>query len=1734
MKIKSKTLAKTSLIAVLLMVVSTVAYAMTMISWPNELIGFEEYNPVYTTYVEPGTDLESASLPESVRGIVSIPDEMDVTTFTQVEPTVDSSTGTEYYDYYDYGYVRATDATEKYANDELVIYTVFYNSDSEDDVGYRVYGYLEGSATVWFTCDADGTITGAILDVPVEWSGEYDSETYGEYTFTASITEDSEYTYNGEMPTSLVVVYDWDSIDCSHDGDCDCYSTTETIASTHTEVDTTEMASYSVLSGSMDEVSAISEITEDEYGISTMAETTGYSVNSYSDIFGTDSKYGYGVNGLSADSGIIMANLISTYVTSSISTSGNDKTDQATGDWIDYLNTVWYNIVGGITTSTDDVGDATTVWTSKVTWIDTTVDGFDGTFVGGKWYGTGEGTGSSDFLFESTQQVVNGTNENAFYSDSENEWYIYTGEQLLYALLHYSSGDTIIFQNDIDLNGQYYCWPDIELTKDLTIDGGGYTIYNLGAFIDYSDAEYEYSSTYTNDEGVDVTTYGVDTRSGFISFVYGNYEVYDLNFDTGKLYADTEYASPNGVTVSSVNLSLFGIEGGANVDFDNIDIENYLVCSNAAAVSVFVSVGLAADWSTTTGYTTGITSYEESDSLSDYITMDTYDFRVAANNCSVSDSYIYGTDHVGSMGSYTCMSFTNCYAVGNTLVGTGYHSGAFVSCLNNAGYFESCFAADNYLYSASQSGGFVGYSGDSADYVNCYASGIVEGYTYIGGFVGATRVGHDYVSATETINSDGTTSYSYAYSSRNYSTFTNCYSTTLVGMRTETNNSGGFVGLVAYMENYNPTTAAVFDSCYAAGEVGSTQTVTDSNENYVGGFVGYDQTYGNDDTSFTTSLITSYINCYYDKQTTAMREWVSGRYHSNDDDNIYDIDIIGVLTSDSDKYGTGLISEPAEVHTAEDAEDPEFGFIGFTNDDDWVYTTEEHYPELTVFANASSDTWGENVALVQAYSLASTATVILDTWDYGYTWDEDGIRSDTKELYYGTYTSEDDEGYDGLDDHIADRYTYDTVREVVSNATITHSASFDEMVEGGIKTQSYMYYSEYMLLYDDSKNVIGYTDEYGEEHTDKTKEELIEDGIIVETKYNGVQAFDLDNNTDTLTVDAPGIDWYDITESVGAEVGSRPIRLISFMNVDAGDDQVLSATDIYDHRDDAYFTMVDTIKENMIVALDSDETWSTSVMQIYPEDNEAFHAVSTESTNFTASDSAWINTEIWRAYIVGEDLTMDDFELVEGETDIYSYTDNTAGAEIVTSYYYIGQDGVFYYLVDWTTDTSITETTQIELYTSTANDDGEFDLYASDYSVKVNGTDPTDEANVTQAKWNGIIPLYPDVEEEQYYIVRYYWVLGNGRYRSDYKIIEIDEPEGESYNLTVNVYNDDEDSTYNESVMKIYASGYGAGDEYQATTIFGTSTSKTYTTITYEEDDGTIIGAVDEGEDSYVSWLKATDDVLVTKTVLTLTTNSGYEVASVTTEGDLSEGDTIKVPIEVFYLEYDYATDENGGVTETITGQSTMVEEGYVTYEVKEDESGGLYLAFTESSTVFNYDGEEIATIDNTNYNVTFDIYVQELAQITITKVVTGEEADTTEAQSFVINVTGDLYTINETTDDTTTTETVISEDVFNTQVVLKATETSNPIVAYLDPNETVVFYIDETVPMEFDLFTITYTINGGTVQDYDSAVGITLSAGDEIEVTVTNVFDEEAYFKSRDDVNNNFTYSTDSNDGTD
>lgn len=327
--------------------------------------------------------------------------------------------------------------------------------------------------------------------------------------------------------------------------------------------------------------------------------------------------------------------------------------------------------------------------------------------------------------------------------------------------------------------------------------------------------------------------------------------------------------------------------------------------------------------------------------------------------------------------------YENCMTIDSEVYDAGgEHSGTFVSCMQSGIVFKNCFT-NSTIYAQTKAGCFIGMcigSGDGFQYEvegeksfvnayfeNCYSSGLIEGQRNEGGFIGSIYNGDP---RSYDMSSGSATRY------RGKCVFKDCYSTTSVGMQySSANEVGGFVGgiigngLAANEEDKQH----MFINCYAAGEVGGieTDTSTDSsNTGSIGGFMGeyIEQKYllKEDDvvTEFTERIEPIIKNCYYDKQTTAMRERDIGSKSDS-------LTLCGTLDG---LKGVYTLSSSVK-NVAGLADTVKFG------DGAWVYQ-KGYYPELGVFMGEKAvENFGDKAQTAELYSRASVATVFLDHWD---------------------------------------------------------------------------------------------------------------------------------------------------------------------------------------------------------------------------------------------------------------------------------------------------------------------------------------------------------------------------------------------------------------------------------------------------------------------------------------------------------------------------------------------------------------------------------------------------------------------------------------------------------------------------------------------------------------------------------------------------------------------------------
>lgn len=1419
---------------VVITILLLMVFPMAEGQWSNQIIRFERYNPVYAESVKVGTQREELTLPEYIRAIVPVPEDMDIATFVQAQPEVDMSDGYEHYTYFQYGYIAPSEMKVTETGEELAIYELLYDGQEDasgvGEVAYRVYGSVEGSENVWFACEVDGSITGVVLDVPVAWTGDYSADASGEYIFTA---ECSTYEYSGEAPTAVIRLQEDGGSGDGHDNEDNVSPevTPDDVKEPDQTKELDEIVEGNIITpakfaddchcspdgGPIDEdnfpwahqedcvyfspiecmcreqIEKQQTVTEEDG--SSHIETTVVS-GEFSHVHVQDNKdcplYGKST-----------VDIIKSETGEKSVMSEEDATrmiEEHKKNIENYTKIVKFDIVKGSEKKFEE---------------EDKIENF-----------SNNGGGVNDVLQDAFMRNNTPTSDNASYIS------IYTNGLLI-------PGAWVDYVNTIWMNKAYpnFSWTDpSEMSK----------IQNQSWAWSGTTASSYTGTVMTNQMRVPVKSgsfwnvySGEQLRYALVNFMSGDIISIkaDINLN-GSQYSWSEINLRNG------NLAIIGndhtiynfgqlvnIAGWDSfvssflVEYNNLTMTNLNFVS-CKMVSNQDNVGLLRSGVNPNNQIASMTNVHIYDSLFysssngqvspfGFIQSNLYNAelytKVNMRNCSTEGNYIYGRDHVsafaiglGNSNAHKNNSLIyNSFAADNLLCGTGGHSAGFSSCYGYETEMEECFAV-NEIYGSSMVSGFVGFPAEVA--INCYASGKLEGYARMAGFA-----------------------WDSAESSRS---FNNCYSTVLVGLRTNPTEQGGFI--VGQTDTHGGNNMLI--NCYAAGEVGNFDVDLD-NPKTVGGF-------------YSTNAASSryaIINCYYDKQTSAMREWAGG-------DNKNRSGITGVLTSTTDKGGTGLASG-----TWGNSSDK--GFRGFTQQSDWTMK-KGYYPQLHVFSNAGTNEWGsaERASRVKAYSLASTSTIQLDTWDSGYDWSDDGIRSGEKVSYKRSLESLNKTAHKG------NQYTYDTVREIITDVPLSGDGTWEHMIPGGAPI-----------------------DTDGDGVSDGTAMELTDDNM--------------------LHVKAPGMDWLNMKEVVEGQTGSRAIRLISYMELKAGEDKQVTAGYKYDHRNDVRLTMMDKITENLVVGMDDNLIWSVSKTGGYPDIKKFWAAPTTNmETDFSASKDAWMYTEIWRAKQNPDGSFVKD-------------NDNGMGNEKLVP----------------------------------------------DLSVKVTGSGTQDGTTISEQKWNGEFPFNEDISKSRKYIITYYWMLADGRYRTDTKTITVDPAQ---YRVAVDVKNE-LDNSQNSTALHL-----GAEQDNQNNTAYSYS--------------ATALGEVKIEDVPYtkntsVAWKKTIDTVVIKGAKLVFTAKDGTVMGSKVITGNLKEGDLVTIPITYYYNDYEY---------DNVQGkerESTKMEVANVSYTVQKDTNQGYYLRFNkianipadESADVRIGDSTGIASgvkayINDVKYNIDLTLFVKE------------------------------------------------------------------------------------------------------------------------------------------------------------
>lgn len=1050
------------------------------------------------------------------------------------------------------------------------------------------------------------------------------------------------------------------------------------------------------------------------------------------------------------------------------------------GTWVDYINTIWRHKTG--------IDGTETVFQFKNSGLP---DAW-------KWNGQKAtkttGDPATDPMVIPTNrgdgQTYGGTFIYDVYSASQLRWTLEKVQDLINQTTQYNPPRvTINIKRDIDLNGIKYNWNPTNYFGKLTINGEGHTLYNL--------LSYQPNTGKSTDAGI---------RGSFLNF-YSKAQSNDL----------TRYCVFN---------------------FNNITFEAaYCVCFNLAGGGLFGSYNKQkGDWKNKEGVTmlskvrilnslfyNGSRTYLSSNSTSGYIspfgnfaggpykeergTIKKNKHKTRFDDCYVSGCYVYGHNHVCGFFSRAQhgVEMNKCFTEDTILCGTGGHSAGIISCQSSDSKCYDSFANIN-MYSSKIAGGFTGTMGGY--YERCFTTGKLEGYSEIGGFAGRTE-----------LPADGTT--------LSEIKFTDCYSTMLVGMRSASSNIGGFLA-----NGYAPDKPHILTNCYAAGEVGdySTDSTARNNKNNknAGGF------------AYATSNKFEAKNCYYDKQTTAMREWVRANVNIERGGNLPGV--TGVLTRTTAKAGTGLTAQPSTASSK--------GFKGFTDNSKWVFV-DGKYPQLKSL-NQPTSAWGDEVKnLIKANSIASVSTVFLDTWDTGYDWNKKGVRSENEVPYARTKSNAfTQSGKSGYNNHVGYEYTYDTVREVISDFTATPENS-------------------------DFKLMVGASGTSAEGSGAKTE-------LIDSASGSGMlrKAISVNNETRKGTVHHSGVEWFSITSSSSNKKAMRPLRLVSFMKVEAGDDKHLAVNELYDHTHDAKFTMMEKIVDDRIVGIDDEKKWAEAVRQGYPASKKYYEAV-TDKTSFGASEDAWVYTEIWLVEENGKTLTKPKSVRITGS-----------------------------------------------------------------------GTNISGQRTPTEKQWIGELPIGSGLHAGMKFKITYYWMLSDGRYRSDSKYVDLKPG---AYDLHEYVYN--ENGTQNDKALYL---GTQQGKDAKV----NSNTTRAYAELLKNA----------EGTPVLAAWEKnPKEDLDVTKLKLKFS-RANLAVSDVPELKNPKVGD--KITITATYYGYEEKTEKDapGGNYDRITlaYQPVPVK---ITYTVEEKIIDGKrinYLLFDHEATIsqnnFSLAEGEVAEPDLSNF----------------------------------------------------------------------------------------------------------------------------------------------------------------------
>ena len=719
--------------------------------------------------------------------------------------------------------------------------------------------------------------------------------------------------------------------------------------------------------------------------------------------------------------------------------------------------------------------------------------------------------------------------------------------------------------------------------------------------------------------------------------------------------------------------------------------------------------------------------------------------------------------------------YEECSTIGCYLyILSGNHSGGFVSCLQSYEKFDGC-SSNTVIFGDTQLGVFIGAvigSGDgfylpdpqtgekilvNSMFNNCYASGSIEGKSKIGGFIGM-------------IFDDARARSAY----RGQAVFNNCYSTSSVGMEYSGDYVGGFAGYSVsnYASADSNSYSHIYYNCYVAGEVGgiTTETAnTSNNNNSIGGFFG---------SYYQPQSYYKLVNCYYDMQTTGMRERAIGCYGNIQLYNTLE-GLYGVYTKKSDKKGvTGLVDN-AELGD---------GYIRISN---------QMYPMLSGFNKIpqKTDDYNSNPISAMKYereeeryrnSLSSVSTVLLNHYDA--ILDENGLEREAK-------ASEED------------KKIYDTVRDITSKFELT--TNDDLGITWGKDTEKNTsrgladkfggengFSLDYKTVDQDEDNDWAYLP--GEEN-ERTITKKFTPDVLTIGRYNDPEdntrgyyykCFDFAPGIQWLKVSAGDIEnnvtgWDNNTNPTYTDtnlVGSRSFRLLPTAYLNAGDIMHINV-----ETDNT--TSPVTYTNTVTIAQGADENKINGLFN---------HSV---GVAFAITDKYRMGTDIYSKQQIslydGKKQTENSkFAFYAG----YTVNDANSGNAIddVVNSKKIGADSMVSqkfdiknnYSSSAITNNSSNGTVRVRIFRANAKEIGAGKGFYLEKGTEINYSDQD-----TLAKWQGEKPFDTD-DSNAYYYLDYYWRLNDGRYLFDRKLVRIT---ANTYSVTMKTGLLDEQYTVNDS-----------------------------------------------------------------------------------------------------------------------------------------------------------------------------------------------------------------------------------------------------------------------------------------------------------------------------------------------